>query len=150
MSLRFAVANDHAGIQLKKILIEYLGSKGIAFRDFGVNSPESVDYPDYARLVCESILKGEADRGLLVCGSGIGMSIAANKFPDIRCALIHDSYGAKMCREHNNANVIAFGERTTGSAVAIDALDIFITTNFLSDMPSHSRRVDILNGLISK
>ena len=100
MAFRLAVANDHAGIYLKTHLLEYLRGKNIQFKDYGVNTPEGVDYPDYAKLVCDSINSGESTLGLLICGAGIGMSIAANKFPGIRCALVHNSYTAKMAREH--------------------------------------------------
>ncbi|OMJ92274.1 hypothetical protein SteCoe_5047 [Stentor coeruleus] len=150
MSLKIAVACDHAGFHLKQTLLDFLRNKNIEFTDFGVNSTDPVDYPNYARMVCEAVNSGEHNRGLLVCGSGLGMSIAANKFPGIRCALIHDSYGAKMAREHNNANVIAFGERVTGSGVAMEAFEIWLNTDFLGDGTSHARRVAILDSLIAK
>ena len=150
MSLKFAVASDHAGFRLKNFLMEYLQKNNIEYLDFGVNSADSVDYPNYAKLACESIQRGECNRGLLVCGSGIGISMSANKFAGIRCALIHDSYGAKMCREHNNANVIAFGERVTGTGVAVEALELFIKTDFLINVENHVRRVAIMDSFIPK
>lgn len=148
MAIRLAIANDHAGVYLKQHLIEYLNAKSINFKDFGVNSGESVDYPIYAKLVCESIISGESNMGLLICGTGIGMSIAANKFPGIRCALVNDHYTSKMAREHNNANVIALGERVIGQGVAVDALDCFLNTNFLDQHANHSRRVEMINSYL--
>jgi ribose 5-phosphate isomerase B len=150
MSLRIAIACDHAGITLKNHILNHLRSKNIEFNDFGVNSPESVDYPNFAKLVCESITRGDFQRGILVCGSGIGMSIAANKYPGIRCALIHDAYTARMCREHNNANVIALGERVVGFGVALDAVDLFLNTEFDGNGTNHARRVGILDNLLVK
>jgi len=148
MSLRIAVACDHAGVTLKSHLLAYLTSKNIQFTDFGVNSTDSVDYPNYAKLVCDSIQSGQNDRGILVCGAGIGMSIAANKFPGIRCALIHDAYTARMSRAHNNANVIAMGERVIGAGVAVDALEVFLNTEFEGNGTNHARRVALLDSLI--
>lgn len=148
MSIRIAIACDHAGTTLKSHLLTYLTSKNIQFTDFGVNSLDSVDYPNYAKLVCESINSGEYNRGILVCGSGIGMSIAANKYPGIRCALIHDAYTAKMSRAHNNANVIAMGERVIGAGVAIESLDLFLNTDFDGNGTNHARRVGLLDSLI--
>lgn len=150
MALRLAVANDHAGIYLKGHLLDYLRSKNIQFHDYGVSSTESVDYPNYAKLVCDSINSGECNIGLLICGTGIGMSIAANKFPGIRCALVTDTYTAKMAREHNNANVMAIGERVTGMGVAVEALDCFLHTAFLDTHANHPRRVELINSFLSK
>ena len=129
-------------------MLEYLRSKHILYNDFGVNSADSVDYPDYAKLVCDSVNKGECTKGLLICGTGIGMSIAANKYPGIRCALVHDAYTARMAREHNNANVIAMGERVIGIGVAVDVLDTFLNTDFLSEHANHPRRVAMLDKIL--
>ena len=112
--------------------------------DLGTNGPESVDYPDFAYDLAKAVKDGKASRGVLVCGSGIGISIAANRFPEIRCALIHDGYGARMCRLHNDANVIAFGGRTTGPDVAKECLKIFLETEFEGDR--HARRVGKLSN----
>ena len=150
MVIRLAIANDHAGLYLKQHLLEYLTSKSISFKDFGVNTNESVDYPNYAKLVCESINSEESNFGLLICGTGIGMSIAANKFPNLRCAVVHEGYTARMAREHNNANVIALGERVIGAGVAVEVLDLFLNTEFLSDHQNHPRRVSIVDSLIKK
>ncbi len=105
---------------------------------------DSVDYPDYAYKLATAIREGEATRGILCCGTGIGISIAANRFPDIRAALVHDAFTAKMCREHNDANVICFGGRTTGPGVALDCLEIFLYTEFAGDR--HARRVGKLSN----
>lgn len=148
MSVRIAIACDHAGTVLKSHLLSYLTSKNISFTDFGVNSLDSVDYPNYAKLVCEGVQRGEFSTGVLVCGSGIGMSIAANKYAGIRCALIHDAYTAKMSRAHNNANVIAMGERVIGQGVAVEALEIFLTTEFDGNGTNHARRVAQIDSLI--
>jgi len=139
------IACDHGGFELKEELKTYLVDSGINVIDLGVKTKESVDYPEKAESLAKEILAGNADKGLLVCGTGIGISIAANRFKGIRAALIHDAFGAKMCREHNNANVIVFGGRTTGIEVAKDCLDIFLKTQFLGDR--HERRVNKLENL---
>ncbi len=137
-----AVACDHGGLALKRVLAETLEAEGCTVLDLGVNDETSVDYPDYADRLAAALAEGKAARGVLVCGSGIGISIAANRHAHIRCALIHDAYGARMCRQHNDANVIAFGGRTTGDEVAKDCLRIFLTTPF--EGGRHQRRVDKL------
>ena len=112
----------------------------------GTYSTDSVDYPDMAAKMADAIKAGKAERGVLVCGTGIGISIAANRFPFIRAALIHDAFGARLCREHNNANVIVFGGRTTGIEVAYDCLNIFLNTQFAGGR--HARRVEKLSRLV--
>ncbi len=139
-----AIACDHGGIGLKNAIVEDLKTKGFEVLDLGCDSTDSVDYPDYAYKLAQAIKDGSAERGVVVCGSGIGISIAVNRFPEVRCALIHDSLGAKLCREHNNANVIAFGDRTTGVTTALDALNIFLTTEF--EGGRHARRVEKLSN----
>lgn len=143
-SKTIAIACDHGGFDLKNTLINELKSKGLEVLDLGCDSAESVDYPDYAYKLAQAIKDGQAERGVVVCGSGIGISIAANRFPEIRCALVHDALGAKLSRQHNNANVIAFGDRTTGVATAIDALNIFLETKF--EGGRHARRVEKLSN----
>ena len=154
-----AFGADHAGYGLKDRLaatlsrpeppagFPVLGDSGprLLARDFGTNGPESVDYPDFARLVCQAVISGEARFGVLVCGTGIGMSIAANRFPGIRCALIHDITGARLTRMHNDANVISFGERVIGIGVAESALKIFRATEFAGGR--HAQRIDKLAAL---
>lgn len=144
MSEAIAIACDHAGFDLKQRLSGYLTAQGYHLIDLGTDGPESVDYPDFAHALAATIRDGRADRGILVCGSGIGISIAANRHPEIRAALIHDSLGARMCRLHNDANVIVFGGRMIGADVAEDCLNEFLTTEF--EGGRHQRRVDKLSN----
>ena len=134
-----AIACDHGGVEMKSALVEMLSKDGYEVLDLGTNQTTSVDYPDYANELSRALIDGKAFRGVLICGSGIGISIAANRFPQIRAALIHDALGAKLCREHNNANVIAFGGRTLGIETARDCLSIFLKTEF--EGGRHERRV---------
>ena len=120
-----AIASDHAGFELKCALKEELATLGYDVLDLGTDGPSSVDYPDFAYAVTAAIRDGKARRGVLVCGSGIGVSIAANRHPEIRAAPVHDAVGARMARQHNDANVICFGGRTTGTDVAQNCLRIF-------------------------
>jgi ribose 5-phosphate isomerase B len=138
-----AVASDHAGFKLKSVIIEYLTEQGIEFKDFGTNSPDSVDYPDYAYLVTDAITGGEADRGILICGTGLGMSIAANRVEGIRCTPCTDLFCARFSREHNDSNVLALGSRITANDLAIAVLDVWLNTEFHSDAAggNHSRRI---------
>jgi len=137
-----AIACDHAGLELKTRLKQQLQSLGFDVLDLGTNTPDSVDYPDFAFKMADTIKTGTARRGVLVCGSGIGISIAANRFPEVRAALIHDGLSAKMCRLHNDANVICFGGRMIGADIAADCLNIFLNTKF--EGGRHARRVDKL------
>ena len=121
-----AVASDHAGFDLKEILKSDLQQAGYAVLDLGTNSMASVDYPDYGTAMGEAIAAGKAERGVIVCGSGIGISIAANRNPKVRAALVHDVTSARLTREHNDANVIAFGQRLIGTEVAREALKVFL------------------------
>jgi ribose 5-phosphate isomerase B len=125
-----AVASDHAGFDLKEILKQDLQAAGYAVLDLGTNSTASVDYPDFGRAMGEAIALGKAEKGVLVCGSGIGISIAANRNPAVRAVLAHDATSARLSREHNDANVVAFGQRTTGIEVAREALKVFLQTAF--------------------
>ncbi|WP_430470315.1 ribose 5-phosphate isomerase B [Thalassospira lucentensis] len=125
-----AIAADHGGVELKSAIISALKDRGIEVFDFGTNGSESVDYPDYAQAVAKSIIDGQSEAGILVCGSGIGMSIAANRFPEVRAALAHDRLSAELCRQHNNANVLCLGARIVGDAKALDCVDAFISTEF--------------------
>ncbi|MFC7050368.1 ribose 5-phosphate isomerase B [Emcibacter nanhaiensis] len=133
------LASDHGGFDLKEILKEMLEEMGFDALDLGCHSPESVDYPDYAHALADVIAGGRATRGLLVCGSGIGISIAANRHSHIRAALVHDGLTARLCREHNDANVLVLGGRTTGVDVARDCLKIFLKTPF--EGGRHERRI---------
>lgn len=125
-----AVASDHAGFDLKEILKRDLQDAGYAVLDLGTNSTASVDYPDFGKAMGEAIASGKAQRGVLVCGTGIGISIAANRNPKVRAALAHDVTSARFSREHNDANVVAFGSRVTGSETAREALKVFLNTKF--------------------
>lgn len=138
-----AIACDHAGFPMKSMLKAKLEKAGHTVIDLGANSEDSVDYPDFGFALAEALGKKEADAGVLVCGSGIGVSIAANRHPEVRAALVHDALGAKMARLHNDANVICFGGRMIGEEVARDCLDIFLETDF--EGGRHARRVDKLN-----
>lgn len=137
-----ALASDHAGVELKEILKSELAARGIETLDLGTNSTESVDYPDYGKALAEAVAAGRAGRGVAVCGSGIGISIAANRIPGVRAALCHDSLDARLSRLHNNANVLALGARTTGIDVARDCLAAFLDTEF--EGGRHQGRVDKL------
>jgi len=136
-----ALASDHGGLELKSLLKQDLTEKGFKVLDLGTNGPDSVDYPDYADAMALAIKDGSASRGVLVCGTGIGISIAANRYPEIRAALVHDALDARLAREHNNANVLCLGGRTTGPDVAKDCLRVFLETDF-DDGGRHRRRVD--------
>jgi len=139
-----AIACDHAGFDLKSTLKDELESQGFSVVDLGTNGDESVDYPDFAFSLASAIANGKADQGILVCGSGIGISIAANRHPNIRAALVHDALGARMCRLHNDANVICFGGRMIGIEVALDCLKTFLQTEF--EGGRHARRVDKMSN----
>ena len=125
-----AVASDHAGFDLKEILKQDLQAAGYSVLDLGTNSTASVDYPDFGKAMGEAIASGKAEKGVLVCGSGIGISIAANRNPAVRAVLAHDATSARLSREHNDANVVAFGQRMTGIEVAREALKVFLQTAF--------------------
>ncbi|KYG29231.1 ribose 5-phosphate isomerase B [Alkalihalobacillus trypoxylicola] len=128
--MKIAVASDHGGNLIKNEIVALLKEKGLEFEDFGCNCETSVDYPDYALPVAEKVANGEFDRGILVCGTGIGMSIAANKVKGIRCALVHDTFSARATREHNNSNILAMGERVIGPGLARDIAEIWLETEF--------------------
>jgi ribose 5-phosphate isomerase B len=130
-AVKIAIASDHAGYPLKAILAEELAAMGHAVADLGAaDSTTSVDYPDFGRVCAEEVAAGRAERGIVVCGSGIGISIAANRVPGARCALVHDNLAARLCRQHNDANMIAFGARLIGVETARDALRAFLETPF--------------------
>jgi len=138
-----AIAADHAGFDLKAKLVEVLRSSGYEVLDLGTNdATTSVDYPDFGKAVAEAVAGGKADGGVVVCGTGIGISIAANRHPGIRAALCHDETSARLCREHNDANVLALGARLIGDVVAKDCLHTFLNTEFAGDR--HARRVEKL------
>ena len=140
MNQSVAIGSDHAGFALKESLVETLAQLGYETIDLGTDSVDSVDYPDFAHAVAAALGAGKADKGVLICGSGIGISMAANRHPDVRAALVHDALGARMCRQNNDANVIVFGGRMIGIEVARDCLDVFLNTEF--EGGRHQRRID--------
>jgi ribose 5-phosphate isomerase B len=125
-----AIASDHGGVELKTAIINAVKERGIDVIDLGTNGPASVDYPDYAQAVAKALIADQAEAGILVCGSGIGMSMAANRYPEIRAALVHDRLSSELCRQHNNANVLCLGARLLGEATALDCVDAFLSTEF--------------------
>ncbi|HVA12360.1 MAG TPA: ribose 5-phosphate isomerase B [Stellaceae bacterium] len=139
-----AVAADHGGYDLKTALLPELKALGFAVLDLGTHSAESVDYPIYASAVAQALADGRAQRGLLICGTGIGMSIAANRHRHIRCALAHDATTARLARQHNDANVLALGGRILGLEVAKDCLEAFFATSFDSG-GRHARRIALIS-----
>lgn len=143
--LRVGIGADHAGYALKEEVAEALRADGYDVTDFGTHSLESVDYPDVARTVCSAVVAGECDRGILICGTGIGMTITANKIAGIRAAAVSDTYSARMSRAHNNANVLGIGARVVGSGLAHELARVFLDTDF--EAGRHARRVDKMDAL---
>ena len=143
--MRVALGADHAGFQLKEALKRVLNDLGIEHQDFGASSAASVDYPDYAQAVAKGVAGGEFDRGILVCGSGIGMEIAANKIPGVRAALAWNEETARLARRHNDANVVAVGDRTTPRETIDRIIRAFLTTDF--EGGRHQRRIDKIKKL---
>ena len=141
--MKVAVASDHGGFNLKKDIVDYLALKGVEYFDFGTYDTNSCDYPLFARKVVEAILSGNFDRGILICGTGVGMAIMANRFKGIRAVNASDTYSAKMSRLHNNSNVLTLGERVLGKGLAIDIVDIWLDSQFQAGR--HQRRVDMLD-----
>ena len=135
-----ALGCDHGGYELKQEIKKYLEERHIEYRDFGCDSTDSVDYPVYAKKVCRAITNGECDKGILICGTGIGISITANKFKGIRAALCTDCFFAEATRLHNDANVLALGGRVVGPGLAIKIVDTFLNTPFSGD-ERHMRRI---------
>lgn len=135
-----AIGCDHGGFALKQEILDHFKANHIEFKDFGCYNSDSVDYPDYAHVVCEAVLKGECEKGILICGTGIGISIAANKISGIRCALCHDVFSAEATRLHNDANVLAMGGRVIGPSHALKIVDTFLSTPFSND-ERHIRRI---------
>jgi ribose 5-phosphate isomerase B len=143
--MKIALASDHAGFELKEIIKEYLQKNGYEINDFGTGTTESVDYPDFAVPAASAVASGEYDRGILVCGSGQGMAISANKVKGIRAALCGEIYSAKMSRLHNDSNVLALGGRIIGRDLAIEIVKTWLNTEF--EGGRHQRRVDKMNSI---
>lgn len=128
-----AIGSDHGGFELKKEIIAYLEKNNLEYKDYGTYTPDSCDYPVYAKKVANAILEGECEKGILICGTGIGISITANKFKGIRAALCHDCFSAQATREHNDANIVAMGARVVGPGLAVKIVDTFLNTEFSND-----------------
>lgn len=137
--MKVIIASDHGGVNLKASVVQKLKDNGVDFTDLGPDNTDSVDYPDYAKPAAQKVASGEFDRGILICGTGIGMSIAANKVKGIRCALVHDTFSAHATREHNNSNMLAMGERVIGPGLADDIVNIWLNTEY--EGGRHERRV---------
>ena len=146
--MKIAVAADHGGLKLKNRIKEYLLEKGHEIYDFGTNSTESCDYPDFALPAAEAVASGKCDRGIIVCSTGIGVSMVANKVPGVRCALCHEKYSAEFTRRHNDANVLAMGEKVVEAECALELVDIFLKTEF--EGGRHQRRVDKITAIEKK
>ena len=139
------IASDHGGFALKQELMEHLRAIGAEFEDIGTFTPDSCDYPVYAEAAARGVAEGKYEKGILVCGTGIGMSLAANKIPGIRCALLSDCFSAEMSRAHNDANMCSLGGRVVGGELAKRMVDLFLDTPFMGGR--HQRRVDLITAL---
>ena len=146
---KIAIGCDHAGFAIKGAVIEHVKTKGYEVIDVGTYNKESCHYPTYAEAVCEKILGGECERGILICGTGIGMSMAANKHNGIRAACCSDTFSARLTREHNDANVLCFGERVVGVGLALDLVDAFLDAEYLNN-GNHVVRVEMLKEIENK
>ena len=143
--MKIGISSDHGGNNLRKEVVNLLNELGMDYQDFGPQTDDSVDYPDYAKPVAEGVANGEFDRGILICGTGIGMSIAANKVKGIRCALVHDLFSAKATRGHNNSNVLAMGERVIGPGLAREIARTWLTEEY--EGGRHENRVQKITEL---
>lgn len=143
-----AIGSDHGGYDLKESIKKYFDEKGIEYKDFGTFSNESVDYPDFALKVAEAVAGGECDRGILLCGTGVGISIAANKVPGIRAAQVSDVFSARYSKEHNNANVLCMGGRVVGLGLAIMIVDEWLNAKFQGGR--HQKRLDKITDIEKK
>ncbi len=144
----YAIGSDHGGYALKQEIMKHLTERGIEYRDYGTFSTDSCDYPDYGEAVGRAVASGECERGIVVCGTGIGISIAANKVHGVRCALCGDCFSAQMAREHNDANVLALGARVLGPGLALKIVDTFLDAEFQGGR--HARRVAKITALEDK
>ena len=135
-----AIGSDHGGYSLKQVIMKHLDERGLEYHDFGTYNEESCDYPDYGEAVARAVASGEYERGIIICGTGIGISISANKVHGIRAALCGDCFSAQMTREHNDANILALGARVVGAGLAVKIVDTFLHTEFSGD-ERHARRI---------
>ncbi len=143
--MKIAVGCDHAAVELKNIVISHLEEKGFEVVNCGCNGEGSVDYPDIAKVVCQNVVSNNCEKGILICGTGIGMSISANKIKGIRAAVCHDYFSTKYTRLHNNANVMCMGARVIGQGTALELVDVFFSTEF--EGGRHQRRIDKITDL---
>lgn len=146
--MKIAIACDHGGLNLKNSISAYLNEHGYEVVDFGTDTTDSCDYPDYALPAAEAVASGKCDKGILICSTGIGVSIVANKVPGVRCAHCHDVYCAEFTRRHNNANVLAMGEKVVGVGYALQIAETFLTTEF--EGGRHERRVNKITAIEEK
>ena len=140
-----AIGSDHGGFELKKAVMAHLEKRGLEYKDFGTYTRDSCDYPEYGRAVALAVASGEFERGIVICGTGIGISIAANKVPGIRAALCGDCFSAQATREHNDANILAMGARVVGEGLALKIVGTFLDTPFSND-ERHIRRISLIEG----
>ena len=140
-----AIGSDHGGFALKQALMKHLEARGLAYKDYGTYTEASCDYPVYAKAVANAVASGECERGIIICGTGIGVSITANKIPGIRAALCGDCFSAEATRQHNDANILCMGARVTGEGLALKIADIFLDTPFSED-ERHKRRISMIEG----
>ncbi|MEW8972582.1 MAG: ribose 5-phosphate isomerase B [Tissierellaceae bacterium] len=143
--MKIGIGSDHGGFELKEHIKQYLEEEGVEYIDYGTNSTESVDYPDFGKRVAEAVISDEVDRGIVICGTGIGISIAANKVKGIRCALCGDTFSARMSRAHNDANVLALGGRVLGVGLALDIVKEFLQGEF--EGGRHAKRINKINEI---
>ena len=144
--MKIAIGCDHGAIDLKNKLVSYLGNKGYEVKDFGTYTKDSCDYPEFAAAAAKAVASGECEKGIVLCTTGIGISIAANKVKGIRCALLHDIWSAKMTREHNDTNMMALGAAIVGEMLGLQIVDTWLTTEFSGDA-RHQRRIDKVMAL---
>jgi len=146
--MKIALGSDHGGVALKEKIKAHLAGRGFVVEDFGTHGTASCDYPEYALAVGEAVAQGQAERGILICGTGIGISIAANKIPGVRCALVGDCFSAKATRQHNNTNILALGGRVLGEGLALEIVDIWLDTAF--EGGRHQKRLDLISAIEEK
>lgn len=147
--MKIGIGNDHSALELKAEIIDFLKEKGHDIIDYGTNSAESCDYPVYGEIVANAVVNGEVDKGILICGTGLGISLAANKVNGIRAAVCSDPFTAKMSREHNDCNILAFGARVVGAELAKMIVDVWVSTEF-SGAERHQKRVNMIMDIEKK
>lgn len=143
--MKISIACDHGGLELKNAVIDYVKSLGHEVTDFGTYTTDSCDYPVFGKKACEAVLSGEVERGIVICSTGIGMSIVANKFKGIRCALVTDTNSARLTREHNNTNVLALGQKNVTTELGLEIVRVWLETPFSND-ERHIRRINLIEN----